>query len=242
MAKQTTIEWTDASWNPWHGCIKVSPGCKNCYMYRGKRRFGNNPRKVVRSKTTFRDPIKWRQSTTIFTCSWSDWFIEDADLWRDDAWEVIRRTPQHVYQILTKRPERIVGHLPLDWGNGWNNVWLGVSIESQEYLYRKDILVDIPANIRFLSLEPLLGPIDLGKINEIHWIITGGESGSNARPMLPEWAIDIKDQCLRNEIAFFHKQNGGNKKIDGAWGSRLLQDREWNGMPALLPSSQRRAA
>lgn len=231
MAQVTTIEWTEATWNPWHGCRKVSPGCKHCYMYRGKLRYGQDPRRVVRSRTTFYDPLKWDEPKLIFTCSWSDWFIEEADAWRDEAWEVIRRTPHHTYQILTKRPERILSCLPEDWGDGWPNVWLGVSIETQRYVFRKEILVSVPCRVRFISAEPLLGPIDFGSLRGVHWVITGGESGPDARPMDPAWARSIREQCQAAGVAYFHKQNGGNRLVDGAWGGRLLDGRVWSAMP-----------
>ena len=234
MAKQTGIEWTDATWNPWHGCIKVSPGCKNCYMYRDKIRYGQEPMNVVRSKTTFNDPLSWQTPTLIFTCSWSDWFIEAADAWREEAWNIIRQTPLHTYQILTKRPERILKNLPDDWYDGWDNVWIGVSIENQKYVFRKDMLVSVPSKVRFLSVEPLLGPVDLGSLKGIHWVITGGESGPGARPMNPKWAIDIKNQCLASNVPYFHKQNGGTFKVEDAWGGRHLEGRTWDGMPAVL--------
>jgi len=234
MAEVSSIEWTDGTWNPWHGCIKVSPGCKNCYMYRGKERWGRNPRAVTRSRTTFEDPLHWSEPRLIFTCSWSDWFIEDADTWRDEAWSIIRRTPRHTYQILTKRPERIHICLPPDWGNGWPNVWLGVSIENAAYLTRKDILRSIPCHLRFISAEPLLGPIDFGPLDGIHWIITGGESGPRARPMDPSWARLIRAQCLASRVAYFHKQNGGTRKVAGAWGGRLLDGRTWDSIPAVV--------
>ena len=235
MADKSLIEWTDATWNPWHGCIKVSPGCKNCYMYRSKHRYGKDPRSVVRSRTTFTDPMRWAKPRLIFACSWSDWFIRDADPWRDEAWAVIRATPQHTYQILTKRPERIIKCLPEDWGLGWANVWLGVSIETQEYVFRKDILRAVPATIRFISAEPLLAPIDFGQLAGIQWVITGGESGPKARPMQSEWARSIRRQCAASKIAYFHKQNGGLRMIDGAWGGRVLDGATWDGMPALGP-------
>ena len=231
MGKTTAIEWTEATWNPWHGCIKVSTGCKNCYMYRQKLRFGQNPKVVRRSKTTFFNPLKWAEPRMIFTCSWSDWFIKNADEWRNEAWDIIQRTPQHTYQILTKRPERIRSYLPTDWGEGWQNVWLGVSIESQKYVGRADILREIPVCIRFISAEPLLGPLDLCDLSGIDWVITGGESGPRARPMKAKWARLVKDQCTNQGVAFFHKQNGGAKKISGAWGGRLLDDRTWEEMP-----------
>jgi len=200
-------------------------------MYRQKLRYGQDPKLIARSKTTFYSPLKWTEPRLVFTCSWSDWFIENADEWRDEAWEVIRRTPQHAYQILTKRPERIARHLPAGWSDGWQNVWLGVSIESQEYIDRMDLLCEIPAQVRFVSAEPLLGPLDLGDLLGIDWVITGGESGPKARPMEVEWARSVRDQCVRQGVAFFHKQNGGAKKIAGAWGGRLLDGRTWDDMP-----------
>ncbi len=235
MGKTSGIEWTHATWNPWHGCIKVSPGCKNCYMYRDKRRFGQNPQQIVRSKTTFFDPLSWARPSRIFTCSWSDWFLEEADEWREEAWDVIRSTPHHTYQILTKRPDRILNCLPGDWNIGWENVWLGVSIENQEYLFRKQKLVDVPCKVRFISAEPLIGAIDLGSLSLIDWVITGGESGPSAREMDVDWARSIRDQCLVADVPFFHKQNGGVSKSDGAWGGRLLDGRTWNQFPVANP-------
>ncbi|MDP9961663.1 DUF5131 family protein [Chryseobacterium lathyri] len=130
--EKTKIQWTEATWNPWHGCKKVSPGCKFCYMYRDKDRYGQDPTMVLKSKMTFKQPLKWKDPQLIFTCSWSDWFIEEADAWRNEAWGIIRKTPQHTYQILTKRPERIKDNLP-DCFNELNNVLIGVSVESQEW-------------------------------------------------------------------------------------------------------------
>lgn len=166
MSITTGIEWTEATWNPWHGCHKVSPGCKNCYMFREKRQYGQDPNAVVRSKTMFTAPLKWVKSRKApkycFTCSWSDFFIAEADLWRSEAWDIIRATPQITYQILTKRPERIATGLPNDWGEGYPNVWLGVSCENQAAAdERVPLLVDTPAAVRFISAEPLLGPVRL---------------------------------------------------------------------------------
>ena len=183
---KTLIAWTDYSWNPWRGCHKVSQGCKNCYMFREQKRYGNDPNIVVRSITTFKDPLKWKDPAMVFTCSWSDWFIEEADPWRDEAWEIIRQTPHLTYQILTKRPENIRSRLPDDWGDGWDNVWLGVSIEDKDNYARGLNLADIPAKIRFISAEPLLGQLDLlwlVSTGLIHWLIVGGESGPNYRMM-----------------------------------------------------------
>lgn len=155
MGEESKIQWTENTWNPWHGCKKVSEGCKYCYMYRDKIKFGQDPMLVVRSKGKFNEPLKWKEPRIIFTCSWSDWFIDEADEWRDEAWAVIKATPQHTYQILTKRPERIKDHLPKDWGEGYPNVWLGVSIESDKVAYdRLWRLVEVPAAIKFISADP----------------------------------------------------------------------------------------
>lgn len=172
MGEATGIQWTEKTWNPIQGCHKISAGCKNCYMFSDKRRYGQDPDKVVRSAdATFYAPLrKWKEPSLIFTCSWSDWFIEEADEHRADMWDVIRRTP-HTYQILTKRADRILDHLPEDWGDGWPNVWLGVSVENQEQDWRIAELLKVPAAVRFLSMEPLLGPVDLSCVNfgnEIH--------------------------------------------------------------------------
>ncbi len=207
---------------------------------------------VAKSKTTFDDPLKWAKNgkvkpgSQIFTCSWSDWFIEDADPWRDEAWEIVRDTP-FTYMILTKRPERIVNHLPSDWGRGYPNVWLGVSAEDQENAdLRIRQLEKIPAATRFVSAEPLLGPIDFWldesdlsltghgfhyTFPEIDWIITGGESGPGCRPAELDWFRDIRDQCAAAGVAFFHKQMGGIRKIDGEWGGFKLDGKEWSEFP-----------
>jgi protein gp37 len=195
-------------------------------------RYGKDFRVVRRTKpATFNGPLKWEEPKLIFTCSWSDWFIEEADPWRDEAWDIIRKTPWHTYQLLTKRPERFFENLPKDWDSGWPNVWLGVSIENEDYLYRRHLLCALPAKLRFLSLEPLLGPLNLGPLRNIDWVITGGESGPNARPMDPDWVRDIRDQCVDAGVPFFHKQHGGSRKINGSWGGRMLDGRTWDEMP-----------
>jgi protein gp37 len=226
MGKTTAIAWTDSTWNPWRGCLKVSPGCKNCYMYREQTRYGNDPKVVVRaSKNTFNNPLTWKIPRKVFTCSWSDWFIDQADEWRDEAWDIIRHTQHLTYQILTKRPENIVSHLPFDWGDGWPNVWLGVSVESQDYEYRVDELFHTPAAVYFVSYEPALGPLDLTaqmRLGMIDWLISGGESGPDNRPTETAWVRSIRDQCAQHGVAYFPKQNGGNIKIDGSYGGHLL--------------------
>jgi protein gp37 len=176
-------------------------------MFRDKARYGQNPDVVVKSKTTL-DPFKWKTGKLVFTCSWSDWFIEEADPWRDEAWNVIRKTPHHTYQILTKRPERIDRHLPVDWP--LRNVWLGVSAENQRRLEeRAPILNAVPGRvIRFLSIEPMIGPVDLTGLRDIDWIIVGGESGPGARFMSLDWVETIIRQCRNMGIPLFVKQLG----------------------------------
>lgn len=232
MAKQSGIEWTDATWNPWRGCLKVSQGCAHCYMYRDQERHGNDPRAIVRSKTTFADPLKWRGPMKVFTCSWSDFFLEQADEWRGDAWRIIEQTPHLTYQILTKRPENVLPRLPRNWGNGWRNVWLGVSVETSAYLWRAETLANIPAVVRFISYEPALGPVDFSPIlSHFRWLISGGESGPDARPANTSWFTDARRQCAKAGVAFFHKQNGGAYIADGSWGGRKLFGVEYNQFP-----------
>ncbi len=226
MGESSAIEWTEATWNPWHGCHKISPGCAHCYMYRDKRRYGQDPSVVVRSKTSFDAPRKWKPPKMIFTCSWSDFFVADADEWRNEAWEVIRNTPQHTYQILTKRPERILKHLPDEWP--FQNVWLGVSVENPRFYWRIDSLRQIPATVRFLSLEPLLSSTPCLPLEGISWVVVGGESGPGCRPMKPEWVREIQRQCRKGRVAFFFKQWGGTRKeVTG----RLLDGKTWDAMP-----------
>ena len=227
MGTNSAIEWTKHTWNPWVGCIKVSPGCKNCYMYREQNQYGQDPKKIRRTKDqTFRRPLSWNKSDPglVFTSSWTDFFLEEADEWRDDAWEIIRWTPNNTYQILTKRPENILTRLPSDWSNGYPNVWLGVSVENQEMAdLRIPLLTAIPAKIRFLSCEPLIGAVDLqpffftrdsphivSATGEIDWVIVGGESGpaGSTRPMNPQWARDVRFMCKVAKVPFFFKQWG----------------------------------
>lgn len=256
MGEKTGIEWCDATWNPWQGCHKVSAGCKNCYMFRDMPHYGKDPNVVVRSKTTFDAPLKWAKSgkvqpgARIFTCSWSDWFIAEADAWRDQAWEIVKNTPQFTYLILTKRPERIGDHLPADWGPGYPNVWLGTSAENQEQADKRvPLLIAAPAQVRFVSAEPLLGPLDLFDVDGviaqamgpksmlwpgdvIDWVITGGESAlKDARYCDLAWVRAIRDHCQAAGVALFHKQHGGTRKINGVWGGRELDGRTWDEFP-----------
>lgn len=224
MTKESLIQWTDFTWNPWRGCAKVSEGCKFCYMFRDQTRYGKDPKEVVRcAPAIFRKPHSIKQPAKVFTCSWSDFFIEDADEWRPEAWEIIKNTPHLTYQILTKRPERIKECLPPDWWEtgGYPNVWLGVTVENQKRAdERIPILLEIPCALRFLSVEPLLGYVDLSKymypstINGgIGWVIIGGESGNDTgdyryRPCDISWIRGVVMECQRSNTPFFVKQLG----------------------------------
>lgn len=213
MANSTDIQWTEASWNPWHGCKKVSAGCKFCYMYRDKDRYGLDPRTVLKSKTKFSDPLKWTEGRMIFTCSWSDWFIDEADEWREEAWEVIRNSPQHTFQILTKRPERIIDHLPEWFDEIFDRVWIGVSIENQTVVDRLKYLVGLPC-ITFASFEPLIGEIEWSdSMSKLDWCIIGGESGNDTgkwryRPLELEWIEKLIKSAKKNQVPCFVKQIG----------------------------------
>lgn len=219
--KDSAISWTGDTWNPWRGCTKISPGCKNCYMFRDQRRYGLVPETVVRTtKAKWRDPIRRQRqlamtgrTARVFTCSWSDWFHEAADEWRPEAWTVIKACSNIDFQILTKRPRRILNNLPADWGTGYPNVWLGVSVEREDYLWRVEELTKVPAAIRFISAEPLLGPLQLD-LHGLDWVIVGGESGPGYRRMDPEWARQIRHQCQAAGVSLFFKQQSG--RLPGA--------------------------
>ena len=206
MARNTKIEWTNHTWNPWHGCRKVSAGCANCYMFREKKRFGQDPEKVVRSAPkTFNAPLNWIAPARVFVCSWSDFFISDADQWRAEAWEIIEKTRHLTFQILTKRPEDMLTRLPMNLPE-LKNVWLGVTVENRREALRLQHLRMINAAVNFVSIEPLLE--DLGDIDltGIDWVICGGETGPGARVMETEWALSLKEQCIESGIPFFFKQ------------------------------------
>jgi len=241
MGKTTGIEWADATWNPWMGCTQVSAGCANCYMFREQRRFGHDPTVIRRSKTTFEDPLKWKEPRRIFVCSWSDFFHPEVPgEWRLEALEIMKCAPRHTYMILTKRPEEGRHLVPDEFWRANPNIWLGISAETQyDYEDRLPFLLTYPALVRFISIEPMLGPICLALENltgmlgiaPFDWVIVGGESGPNARPMKPEWVYDIRDQCVEAGVPFFFKQWGGTSKVDGAWGGRLLDGRTWDELP-----------
>lgn len=223
---RSAIEWTGATWNPWQGCIKVSAGCKFCYMYRDKKRYGQDPSRVVRSAPpTFNKPLKWQREVEsgnrtgrdrfVFTCSWSDWFIEQADAWRSEAWDIVRKCPGLILQILTKRPERIAENLPSFWDEIAARCWLGTSVENQDAVHRIGELARVPAVTHFLSIEPLIGPVVIGEQSVIDWVIVGGESGGDeARACDVSWIRSIVQQCAAAGIPCFVKQLGSRPTVD----------------------------
>lgn len=234
MATQSAIEWTEMTWNPVTGCTKVSEGCRHCYAERmalrlramGNRRYANG------FDVTLHDdlvdlPRTLRQPRPIFVNSMSDLFHEDVpEEFIGRVFETMVACPQHTFQVLTKRSRRLrdmAGRLP------WpKNVWIGVSVENERVLGRMDDLREVPASVRFVSCEPLLGPLDNLNLRGIHWVIVGGESGPHARPMKPEWVESILEQCRQAGVAFFFKQWGGTRK---EFTGRLLHGRTYDEMP-----------
>ncbi len=231
MSESLPVPVTEHTWNPWRGCTKVSPGCAHCYMFRDQRRYGRDPGRVVRT-TTWREPLRWQKKAAaagrtdlVFTCSWSDWFHADADAWRPEAWQLVRSCPNLTFQILTKRPERIKDHLPPDWGDGYANVWLGVSVEGNDYCWRADVLRGLPARTRWVCAEPLLGPLPDLNLDGIAWLVVGGETGPDWRPLDRAWVRELRDRCRSAGVAFYFKQGNGpypgrDARLDG----RLYQE------------------
>ena len=235
MAQMSSIEWTEATWNPVTGCQKISPGCKNCYADRMAKRLEamGQPRyrngfQVTLHEDLIELPLSWKMPRVIFVNSMSDLFHEDIpDEFILKCFLVMNRASQHQFQILTKRPERVFKMAnEITWTK---NIWMGTSVENQDYIHRVRILAKIKAQIRFLSIEPLLGPIFRLPLLNIDWVIVGGESGPNARPMKSEWVTIIRDRCQRFGVPFFFKQWGGVQK---AKTGRLLDGQTWDEMPS----------
>jgi protein gp37 len=246
MATNSGIEWTEATWNPVAGCTILSPGCTNCYAmrmasrleamrqpkYEGTTRIsGSRPKwngVIKLDQQSLSLPRTWKRGRLIFVNSMSDLFHEHVPLdFIKSVFKVMRETPQHTYQVLTKRSERLREVTSeLDWPS---NVWMGVSVESEDYLFRVNDLRETNASVKFLSLEPLLGPLDSLDLKSINWVIAGGESGPGARSMDPDWVRSIRDKCEINAVAFHFKQWGGaNKKRNG----RVLDNRTWDQLPS----------
>ena len=239
MSIRSSIEWTESTWNPMTGCTKVSPGCKHCYAERmslrlqamGQPKYANGF-KLALHEHMLEQPLSWKKPQKIFVNSMSDLFHEDAPLdFIHRVFDVMRRASWHTFQVLTKRSRRLLELNPeIDWPT---NVWMGVSVESQGYTFRIEHLRQTDAHVKFLSLEPLLGPLPGLDLRGIDWVIVGGESGPGARPMTEQWVIDIRDQCLAVHVPFFFKQWGGVRKKRAG---RVLRERTWDQVPALVSS------
>lgn len=234
MALSSTIEWTESTWNPLTGCTKISPGCLHCYAERMSRRLkamGNqnyaNGFTLSLHENVLELPLTWKKPQTIFVNSMSDLFHHDVpDEFIYRVFDVMHHADWHRFQVLTKRSNRLSEINPkLTWTP---NIWMGVSVEDQDHIYRIDHLRKTDANIKFVSIEPLLGHIRNLNLDLIDWVVVGGESGPKARPIEESWVVDIRDQCQKNGVPFFFKQWGGiNKKKTG----RILRGRTWDQMP-----------
>jgi len=240
MAQNSKIEWTESTWNPVTGCTKISDGCKNCYAERmalrlkaaGSPNYANGFH-VTLHEHALEIPLCWKRPRAIFVNSMSDLFHKNVPFdFISKVFDVMRRASQHRFQILTKRSERL---LELNSRLSWpENVWMGVTVENADYTFRTEDLRQTGAAVKFISFEPLLGPIPDIDLEGIDWVIVGGESGPKARPMKPQWAADIRDQCLAANVPFFFKQWGGvNKKKAG----RTLDGSTWDQMPIRLESN-----
>lgn len=234
MSKNTGIEWTDQTWNPVTGCSKISPGCENCYAERFANRLKamKNPRykngfEVTLHHDKIDEPLTWRKPRFVFVNSMSDLFHKKVPIkFIKRVFEVIKKSNNHVFQVLTKRARRLAKIAPkLNWPE---NLWIGVSIENKDYVWRIGCLKQVPASTRFISVEPLIGPVGKLPLRNIEWVIVGGESGPNARPMKKSWVTNIRDQCINSNTPFFFKQWGGQSpKSNG----RTLEGKTWNEMP-----------
>jgi len=230
----TTIEWTEMTWNPVTGCSKVSPGCLNCYAERMARRLQAMGQANYRDGFAVRTheqmleaPFSWPRPRMVFVNSMGDLFHEQVPLaFIERVFDVMQRSPRHTYQLLTKRADRLAEIAPLlPWPE---NVWMGVTVEDNERLSRVERLRETRAAVKFLSIEPLLGPLPDLDLDGLGWVIVGGESGPGARPMQPEWVYAIRDACIKGAVPFFFKQWGGaHKKAAG----RMLEDRTWDETP-----------
>lgn len=236
MADGSAIEWTTATWNWATGCTKISEGCRNCFMFRlyprlkgmGLPTYQWSPNETRLHKEVLDKPLHWKRSRMIFTNSMSDFFHEKIPFeFLDSVMNTIDQTPHHNYQVLTKRSWRMLGFSDRI-GGFPENVWCGVTVESAPYKFRIDHLRKTRADIRFVSFEPLIGPVGRLDLSDIHWVIVGGESGPDCRPCKVEWVKEIRDQCIKSGAAFFFKQWGGFRPKSGG---RLLDGREWNQFP-----------
>lgn len=234
MSTHSGIEWTESTWNPLTGCTKISLGCKHCYAERMAKRLQAmgqpnyfNGFKLAMHEHVLEKPLEWKTPQVIFVNSMSDLFHQDVPMdFIHKTFDIMRQAYWHQFQVLTKRSERLLELSPqIEWPE---NVWMGVSVENKDYTFRIEHLRQTRAKVKFLSLEPLLGPLQRLNMRDINWVIVGGESGPGARLIKEEWVKEIRDQCLITKVPFFFKQWGGiHKKSAG----RVLEGRTWNEMP-----------
>jgi protein gp37 len=234
MAEHSGIEWTETTWNPLTGCTKISPGCKNCYAERMAKRLKamgqanyKNGFQLTMHEHLLEKPLGWKKPRIVFVNSMSDLFHKDVPVsFVQSVFDIMNRAHWHQFQVLTKRSERLLELSPkLQWTD---NIWMGVSVENENYSFRIDHLQSTGAKIKFLSIEPFLNAIPSINLNGIDWVIVGGESGPRARPIQQEWVVEIKDQCVKANVPFFFKQWGGIQKKKAG---RLLDGRTWDEMP-----------
>ena len=245
MADNSAIEWTDTTWNPVTGCTKISAGCDNCYASRFSERFRSVPGHPFETgfdltlrPERLQQPLLWKRPRMIFVNSMSDLFHKDIPKDHVAAvFDTMEKADWHVYQVLTKRSsllQRFINERYRD-HKAPSHMWFGVSVENEQATSRIAHLQNAHAGIRFLSIEPLIGPVGKLNLKRIDWVILGGESGPGARPMNKEWAIDIRNQCLKAKVAFFFKQWGGRTPKAGG---RMLEGKEWSQFPMALPASR----
>jgi protein gp37 len=244
VSASSSIEWTDATWNPVTGCTEISPGCDHCYARTFSERFRGVPGHPFEQGFDLRLwaarlelPLRWRQPKMIFVNSMSDLFHEAVpDEFIHRVFQTMVAADWHIFQVLTKRPRRMAKMASsLPWPP---NVWAGTSVELDRYTWRANAcLRRVPAAVRFISAEPLLGPLPSLQVDHLHWVITGGESGPGFRPCDPDWVRDLRDRCVAADIAFFHKQWGGRTPKAGG---RLLDDRTWDELPIGRGEMQKR--
>ncbi|MFQ5640570.1 MAG: DUF5131 family protein [bacterium] len=236
---QSSIEWTEMTWNPVTGCTKVSAGCKYCYAEIFARRLQamgvdkyRNGFELTLHTDAIEEPYRWKKSRVVFVNSMSDLFHKDVPIaFIQDVFKVMRDNPQHVFQVLTKRADVLLHYDKEGWLDWSHNIWMGVSVENDQVRKRIDLLRRTHARVKFLSCEPLIGPLPELNLTGIDWVIVGGESGRRPRPMQPEWVTDIKEQCLQADVPFFFKQWGGTSKKKAG---RMLDGRTWDEMPEMI--------
>jgi len=232
----------DHSFNFWRGCHKFSEGCQNCYMYIAQTRRGINPSEVMLCTTTWKEPPRWQREVertgkpqSVFACSYGDFFIEDADPWRDDAWKLIKETPNLTWELQSKRTHLIKDRLPADWDQGYPNVWLGTAVELKKYFHRLDELRDIPCVLRYVDLAPMLEdlmPELEDHIDGFGWVIVSGETGCNSvepRPFDEQWGRNVRDLCKSRGIPFFFSHTRGYERFP----SEYLDGRKHKEVPPL---------